>query len=334
MKTAPVRKAGALVLAIALVALIAPAALAADGYLGVRLQDVDEALAAALDLDDVEGVLISEVIEDSPAEAAGLQRGDLVLTINGREASDTEYFTRRVRRIDAGETATLEILRKGDAMTIDVALGEAPENEFFGTAPRHIRLRSGHHGDAPSVWTTEGDDVTVFGHGARLETLHGGAHLGVNVHSIDEDLGRYFGADEGVLVLGVNEDTAAEEAGLQTGDVILSIDGDTVDSTMELHELLADFEPGDEVDIAFMRDKQEQSVKVELGENAGVFMVRELGGQKGLHEFHIQRAPHVRPHHEYRMQLHDSDDIHEELQRLKEHLERLEEELEGVEKGE
>ena len=333
MKSAPATKA--LVFAIALVAFLAPAALAADGYLGVRIQDVDEALAAALDLEEAEGVLISEVIEDSPAEEAGLQRGDLVLTINGRHASDTEYFTRRVRRIDAGETATLEIIRKGNPMTISVALAEAPENEWFGTtAPRRIRVHGGHH-DAPSVWTTEGDDVTIFGQGARLETLHGSAHLGVNVHSLDEDLGRYFGADEGVLVLGVNEETAAEEAGLQTGDVILSIDGDTVDSTIELHEVLADFEPGDEVDIAFMRDQREQTVTVELGESPNVFMVREFDGGKGLQEFHIQRAPHHRgPHHQYRMQIHSPEDLHEELQELKEHLQRLEEELEAVEKGE
>jgi serine protease Do len=334
MNSAPARKAGAVVFAIALLALITPAAMAADGYLGVRIQDVDDALAAALDLDDVEGVLISEVMEDSPAEEAGLQRGDLVLTINGREASDSGYFTRRVRRLDAGETATLEILRKGNPMTISVTLAEVPENEFFETAPRHIRLHSGGHGDAPSVWTTRDDDVTVFGHVARLETMGRGAHLGVNVHSLDEDLGRYFGADEGVLVLGVNEDTAAEEAGLQTGDVILSVDGDPVDSTTELHEALADFEPGDEVDVAFLRDKQEKTVTVELGESRGVFMIREIDGARGMNEFHIQRAPHARPHRQYRMRLHDPEDVHEELQRLKEHLERLEGELEALEKGE
>jgi serine protease Do len=330
MNSAPATKV--LVLAIALVAFIAPAALAADGYLGVRIQDVDDALAAALDLDDAEGVLISEVTEDSPAEAAGLQRGDLILTINGREASDTEYFTRRVRRIDAGETATLEILRKGNPMTITATLGEAPKSEFPVKAPRRVRVFT-EGDDPPAVWSTPDEDIRIFGKGGQFERFGAGAHLGVNVHSLDEDLGRYFGADEGVLVLGVNEDTAAEEAGLQTGDVIVSIDGDDIDSTIALHEMLADFEPGDEVELVYLRDKRQQTVTVELGESPNVFMIREFDGHKGLGEFHIQRDPHHGRHHQYRMQIHAPEDLHEELQELKEHLERLERELESAEKG-
>ena len=117
MKFAPVsRTASGLVrtaiLAIALVALLAPAALAEDGYLGVMIQSVDETLAAALDLEAADGVLVSEVVEDSPAEAAGLQRGDLILSVNDRSVDDPSQFTRRIRRIDAGETATLELIRK------------------------------------------------------------------------------------------------------------------------------------------------------------------------------------------------------------------------------
>ena len=104
---------------------------------------------------------------------------------------------------------------------------------------------------------------------------------------------------------------------------------------MDLHEVLADFEPGDEVAIRFMRDKQEQTVDVELGENAGLHFVRDLKGPPGrLNTFHIQRAPHHQKRMQYRMQVHEADDIHEELQRLREHLERLEHELQEVEEQE
>jgi membrane-associated protease RseP (regulator of RpoE activity) len=191
-------------------------------------------------------------------------------------------------------------------------------------------MRAGAH-DPPAVWTTEdGDDIAFFGKGAHLETLGGGAHLGVQVHGLDEELGRYFGTGEGVLILGVNEDTAAAEAGLQTGDVITSIDGQMVDSTFGMHEVLADFEAGDEVEVAYLRDKKAQTVKVELGESAGVFMVREFAGPRGMNEFHIQRAPRA---HQYRMQIDNPEDLQQELQKLKEHLERLEKELERAGEG-
>ena len=191
------------------------------------------------------------------------------------------------------------------------------------------------HGD-DAIWFSPDDDedFPFIAPGTRVDLLGSGAHLGVNVHSLDEKLGRYFGADQGVLVLGVNEDTAAEEAGLQTGDVILSVDGDEVGSTTGLHEVLADFEPGDEVELVYMRDKQQKTATVELGESPNVFMVREFGGQKGLHELHLQRAPHhPRALREYRIQAHDPDDIHEELQRMREQLDRLEKELEAAEEG-
>jgi serine protease Do len=336
MKFAPVSRTAsglvrAAILAIALVALLAPAALAEDGYLGVMIQSVDETLAAALDLESADGVLVSEVVENSPAETAGLQRGDLILSVNGRSVDDPSRFTRRIRRVDAGETATLELVRKGKPMTLTATLEEVPEDEFFGRAPRHIRMHSGD-----GLWIDEGgDDIKVFAPRAGFSSLGSGAQLGVNVHSIDEELGRYFGTDEGVLVLGVNEDSAAEDAGLQTGDVIVSVDGEAVDSTVELHEVLAEFEPGDEVAIGFLRDKREQTADVELGEDPGLHFVRDLkgfGGHPGT--IHIERAPHHSGPRHYRMRIHEPDDIHEELQRLREHLERLEEELDQVESRE
>ena len=162
MKSAPVSLSRpgivrTLVLAVALVALLAPGAFAADGYLGVHIQDLDETLAAALDLEDDAGVLVSKVVEDSPAEAAGLKQGDLILTINGREAVDSERFTRRVRRIDAGESATLEILRKGRSMSIAVTLAEAPEDEFSWSSAPHVKTVMGD-----AMFFGEDDPVVVM----------------------------------------------------------------------------------------------------------------------------------------------------------------------------
>jgi predicted metalloprotease with PDZ domain len=332
MKSAPVCPSGpgivrTLCLSLALVALLAPGVLAADGYLGVHIQDLNDTVAAALDLEDDAGVLVGEVVEDSPAEAAGLQRGDLILTINGREAVDTKRFTRRVRRIEAGETATLEILRKGQPMDITVTLAEAPENEFSWSS-------------APRVETTTGDamffgddDAFVVQSGSpkvMLELLGSGAQLGVSIHALDNELGPYFGTETGVLVLSVQEDSAAEEAGLQTGDVILAIGDDEVTDTIGLHEVLNDFEPGDEVAVRIMREQSEQTINVELGESPGPHFVREMHGLKGPGHHGRSLRLHTAPRQptRIRVQEYQGEDIEQELEELRERLQRLEEELE------
>jgi serine protease Do len=323
MKIAPVLlRARAFLVALALIATIAPAALAADGYLGVMIQTVDETLAAALDLESTDGVLVSDVIEDSPAEAAGLQRGDLILSVNGRGVDSPAQFTRRIRRVDAGEAAELELIRKGQRMTVTATLEEAPEDEFMVRAPRTMVAPGG----GKAVWIDEDDGpVTVFP-GQHFARFGGGGYLGVNVHSLDADLGRYFGTDEGVLVLGVNEESAAGEAGLKTGDVIVSIDGEKMASTVDLHEALAEFEPGDEVEVAFLRDQREQTLTVELGESPELKLVRGLRGPGGHHDVIMPPAPH-HPR-QYRLQIHQPQDLHDELEQIRAKLEQLERELE------
>jgi serine protease Do len=323
MNFAPVRRrARALVLALALITMIAPAVLAADGYLGVRIQSIDETLAAALDLESTDGVLVSDVLEDSPAEAAGLQHGDLILSVNGRTVDDPAQFTRRIRRIDAGQGAELELIRKGERMTLTATLAEAPENEFMVRAPRAMVAP----GDGKAIWIDEDDGPFTVHQFPRVARLGGGGHLGVNIHDLDADLGRYFGTEEGVLILGVREDSPAGEAGMKAGDVILSVDGEKVGTTTDLHDALAEFEPGDEIEIAFMREKREQTATVELGESPGLQMVRGFHAPGSDRDIFIHRAPH-HPRH-YRMQIHQPQDLHEELEAIREKLEELEKELE------
>lgn len=333
MRTAPVSPSGpgifrALALALGLVALLAPGAFAADGYLGVHIQDLNEAFAAALDLEEDAGVLVSEVVEDSPAEAAGLQRGDLILTINGRDAVDTDRFTRRIRRIDAGETAMLEILRKGQPMNITVTLAEAPEDEFFWSSGPHVERITGD-----TMFFGDDDAFVVRGGSPRIviERFGSGAQLGVNVHGLEDGLGSYFGTENGVLILSVQEDSAAGEAGLRTGDVILKIEDEEVEDTLGLQAILRDFEPGDEIAIHIMRDKSEQTINVELGEDPGLHFVREMLDLRGSghhgRSLHLQTAPG----HPARIRIHGVRGEYpgQELEELRERLERLEEQLEA-----
>lgn len=318
MKRAPVLSAGlglvTLVL-VGLVALVPGSARAADGYLGVHIQDIDETLAAALDLDQAQGVLVNEVVDESPAAKAGLQRGDLILTLDGRDAVDSRRFTRNVRRLDAGEAVELTILRKGKPMKLEVTLGEVPDDERFGRLPGQVRSENGD-----LMWLDRGNPRLEHAPNVVFRTR--GGRLGVNVHGLDADLGRYFGTEEGALVLGVQDDSAAEQAGLKPGDVIVSIDGEPVEDAMDLHELVAGHEPGERIAVGVFRDRKEQSLDVELGEDLLLQRVHDLRGpHTAPRVFHLEAPPH----------LEGRDDLEQELQALRARLERLEEQLDELE---
>jgi len=143
------------------------------------------------------------------------------------------------------------------------------------------------------VFSWRGDD-------GNITVLTGNrGYLGIEMRDMDEDLAGYFGvkAEEGVLVLEVVEDSPAEAVGMKAGDVILSIDGEEVGEAQDVYDILHDFEPGEEIEIAVMRHKRKQSFKVELDErdhHSGIrmFRMKEGGSPRLLDEFLI-RTPEM-----------------------------------------
>ena len=97
------------------------------GWLGVAIQPVSEDTAAALGMDMPEGVLISSVTPDTPAEAAELKRGDIVLAVNGTEVSTPAELSRAIALEAPGSTVTLSLLRANAPMEVTVALGTRPD---------------------------------------------------------------------------------------------------------------------------------------------------------------------------------------------------------------
>lgn len=171
------------------------------GFLGVSIQTLDAALARALDIESTEGVLISEVTPGSPAEQAGLRRGDVVLGVNGRTVSSTGALRNLIA--SAGPTEVeLEILREGKRQKLRVQLTEMPEE-------RQPRAEE----PAPQGGPTPA--------GLRLAPLDPLARQRLELPPA---------ISRGVVVNAVQRGSAAAEAGLQPGDVILEIDKQPVES--------------------------------------------------------------------------------------------------------
>ena len=100
------------------------------GFLGVAPQDLDKELADSFDLERAEGVLIADIVENSPAHEAGIHRGDIVLRVNGVSVNSVVELSREVGLMIPGEEANLGIYRKGKIIEIKVEIGVHPKSRF------------------------------------------------------------------------------------------------------------------------------------------------------------------------------------------------------------
>jgi len=247
----PIFILGALVVAL-------PALAADSGYLGVMLQDITPAMAKALQLGDQSGVLVSDVVDDGPAEKAGLQDGDVIIAFAGKPLSDYESLTEAVRAAKPGDKVDVTVLRDGQKKTIQVELGERKDNTFAWTTKDGNNVMKWvqklHDGD-------DGDyDIRVIGADRGW--------LGVGIDDLSPQLGEYFGVEDGngVLVSSVEDDSPAAKAGLKAGDVIVKIDGDEVEDTGDLYGALAGTKADQKVKIEYQRKGKKQTAEVTLGE--------------------------------------------------------------------
>jgi Do/DeqQ family serine protease len=175
--------------------------------LGVTVQPVTSDLAESLGLKETQGVIVSSVSPGSAAERAGVKRGDVIQTLNGKPVHDINTLRNRVAEAGPGSTADLVILRDGSEKTLSVKLDEANPDKL---------ARRGSDGEPGA------DDKTA---------------LGVSVTPLTPELAaraRVPKDAKGLLVEDVNPDGRAALAGIQPGDVIQEVNRQTVTSVDDL----------------------------------------------------------------------------------------------------
>jgi membrane-associated protease RseP (regulator of RpoE activity) len=206
----------------------------AGGWLGVAIAEVTPDRAKELKLSAAQGVVVSQLSENSPAAKAGLKKDDVITQYNGQRVEGAVEFRRMVRETPVGHTAQLTIWRDAHSQTISVEIGSYPaglknENEFSGVRPRNFP-----GGDDRQRVQPPSEDY-FDSHAAPR-----GPMLGVSAMDLSGQLGEYFGAPagEGVLVTEVPKDSAGEKAGLRAGDVIAKVNGERVRNRAELRQQL------------------------------------------------------------------------------------------------
>ena len=214
-------------------------------------EDLDEFYEEELPIPEVvAGAIITEVLPDSPAEQAGLQEGDVVVAVDNQRVGPAGNLARLIGQYEPGDRLTLTV-RRGDE--------EA----------RELRVKLGEHPDDPAVPYLGVRYQPALTQGMMLREIL--PHGEQGMRRLEElpiplpgNLGR-----SGVMVMSVTERSPADNAGLQHGDLIVSLDGEPMGGAQALSEAIATRQPGDRVVLGVIRagDEGEVEVKVRLGEH-------------------------------------------------------------------
>jgi serine protease Do len=192
------------------------------GWLGVLIQDVTRELAPTFGLKRPEGALVAQVLPDSPAAAAGVLPGDVILSYGGKELTASSALPPLVGATPVGEKAQLEVMRKGQRVSLEVTIAELPDEE---------QLAGGNGESAP------------------LKTNR----LGLVVGNLTSDQRQQLGIEQnGVVVEEVAEGPAAR-AGITAGDVILMLDNQDVADLDGFNRILEAIDPGRSVAVLIQR---------------------------------------------------------------------------------
>jgi serine protease Do len=181
-------------------------------WLGVQIRPVNQAMADYYGLDVPRGVMIDNVNEDTPAERAGLQEGDIILSVDGAEVNSTSELRNKVSLSPVGHEADVRVLRDGREKSIAVKLEALPESD-------QIASRSG---DEPREDENGIEGVTVQELSDRLRVAA----------NVPEDI-------DGVLVVEVASGSNAAREGLSRGNVIVEVDREAVANLRDYRELTA-----------------------------------------------------------------------------------------------
>jgi serine protease Do len=186
------------------------------GWMGVRIRSMSEDLAATYDLDESVGAVVLSVDRGSPAEAAGIEPEDVILGADDERIGDNGDLTRYIASKPPGTEVELEVLRGGERRNLSVTLGTFPDD------PR-----------SPAV--QEATDRP---------------RLGMSVRDLTPALAQRLRLPEGtlgVLITDVETGEPAEEAGLRANFVIVSVNGETVESVDDFERAVTGFESGDRI---------------------------------------------------------------------------------------
>lgn len=218
------------------------------GWLGIEIAEVTPEKAKELKLPRTEGVIVSDVLPDSPSAKAGLEAKDVILEYDGQAVEGTVQFRRLVRETPPGRSVPVEVARNGHDEKLTVQVGSSARSMETRLRevlpPRNFNFNFSMPELFPSMTPV----------------------LGVQAEDISGQLGTYFHVPEGagVLIREVSPNSAAAKAGLKAGDVITHVDGAAVKTVDDLRKHLRDQREQKSVSLTIIRQGSEMKVPVTI----------------------------------------------------------------------
>jgi len=191
------------------------------GWLGVGIQDISEEVAEYYGIKEKKGVLVTEVFPGDPADLAGIKPKDIILSVNGKSVDSARQLTGMIAEIRVGDTIQIKINRSGKTQNIDVKIAKREETKISSS-------------------------------GTRKEEQ---AQLGIQVSEITPETARRFNLKDttGVIVVGVDPESKAAEAGLQVHDIIREINHKNITSVSDLSKTIDEIPEGETINLFIRR---------------------------------------------------------------------------------
>lgn len=203
-------------------------------WLGVYIQEVTPEIAEQFNLKEAKGVLVGDVIKDSPAEEVGIKTGDIIKKVNNEEVNSPEELQDKIGNIEIGKKANIEIVRNGETISFIVKIGEMPTVEEEGS---------------------ESPKEKVFS-----------VQTGLKVESVTTEIAKELGLPwvKGLVITEVVPGSSADDMGLKQGDVILEANRKEVPSIEEWEEVISKLEPGDTLLLLVFRNRRTYYVPIKV----------------------------------------------------------------------
>ena len=210
------------------------------GFLGVQINDLNKDMADYYGLEGPRGAIVVSVTDDAPADRAGLQQGDIILEVNGRQVEDVDDLRFKISDLRPGTDVDLTVQRDGRSRNLTANLDE---------------------------WPSDDDPVADAGRDEYSRDGHPFDDLGFELTNIDRQTRREFdlpSSTDGVLVTDVSALTPAGKAGFRTGDIILKVGEAEVYTVRDIEDEFDRLSPGDPIVFLVQRGEAEFFVAMRL----------------------------------------------------------------------
>jgi serine protease Do len=199
------------------------------GWLGVAIQQITPELAKTFGLKQANGALVSDVVDGSPAEKAGVKQGDVIVEFDGKKVKSSTDLPHIVASTVVGKEVAMKVIRDGAELPLQVKVGELKEEQLAAMVPSSAKSK-----------------------------------LGIDIQQLNPALARKFGIkdDKGVVITGVEPDSPGEAAGLQPGDLILEIDRTKVATVNQARRALEKTRPDEPTVVLVKRNGETRYVVI------------------------------------------------------------------------